>query len=291
MCWSHTICNICYRKKATFTVYNNGIQNVGDAVILSSLSFLVIDADSIARQRLLASLSDIGRRFHLQPCESVTAAQSLVSQCHFDVWFMDIDLPGISGFGFIDDQLKQSRPIPPIVFTTSHKDFALRAFDYPVLDYLLKPLSNARVAKTIEKLNKLQCCGETLTQPDKSKLAPIAINNDQIIEFKNGSSWLRLPNKEVLWIEAAGDYMCVHTSTENHILRSTLKQLETQLYNHEFIKINRSALVNWSNVVSCKPAKNGNYQITLVDQTTLRISRKHRVALEAWLSQSMALKS
>ena len=252
---------------------------------------MVIDADSIARQRLVSSLGSLGNRFHLQPCDSASAADSLVSQCQFDVWFLDIDLPGMSGFGFIDEQMKQARHVPPIVFTTNHKDFALRAFDYPVLDYLVKPLSNERVARTIEKLEKLQSCGDYSIPAQVETVSPFLAPKEELVAFKNGSSWLRLADKDILWIEAAGDYMCVHTEEETHILRSTLKQLEAQLFEKQFIRINRSALVNWQNVVSCKPGKNGNYQVTLKNQKCLRISRKHRAALEAWLSKDLPLKS
>lgn len=212
----------------------------------------------------------------IQPCESPLSAQLLLSEADFDVWFLDIDLPGMTGFGFLDEQQVQSKTIPPIVFTTDLKEFALRSFDYPVLDYLLKPLSTLRVAKTVEKLNGLQKRMAGIQKPLRKTQS---INIDGLVRFKNGSNVVCLRHKDILWIEAAGDYMCVHTITETHILRSTMSQLERQLCDQQFVRISRSALVNWRNVKGYKLATNGSYRVELIDQKQLSVSRKYKMLI------------
>jgi len=260
----------------------------GVTVIQRPLNCLVIDADNTARQHLLAALLEVDHKLQVKPCENATSAQRLLSETAFDVWFLDIDLPGISGFGFLDEQQKCQRHIPPLVFTTAHQDFALRAFDYPVLDYLLKPLKIARVARALDKLQTMSTHHYSMAKTPQQAERPAQINIDTgterfdantLVRFKNGSSFLCLRHADILWIEAAGDYMCVHTLTETHILRSTLAQLERQLSHQHFVRVSRSALVNWQNVKGYKAAKNGSYQVQLIDKQQLSVSRKYKIRI------------
>lgn len=244
--------------------------------IQQSISCLVIDADSASRVRLATALRDADHRLQIQPCESPFSAQIMLTESEYDVWFLDIDLPGMSAFGFLDEQHIHQVKIPPVVFTTNHRDFALRSFDYPVLDYLLKPLTNSRVAKTVDKLDTLRNNKAGLQNPSNKK--PHSPPNS-LVRFKNGSNVTCLRHADILWIEAAGDYMCVHTSTETQIIRSTMSCLERQLSDQNFVRISRSALVNWQNVKGYKLAKNGSYQVELIDQQQLSVSRKYKILI------------
>ncbi|MDM7861929.1 LytTR family DNA-binding domain-containing protein [Alteromonas sp. ASW11-36] len=239
-------------------------------------SLLIVDDEALARQGLEIHLSQLATDLNIVSCGDCYAAQDALAQQHFDAMFLDIDLPGISGFAFLDEMQRNQQKIPPVIFTTGHIDFALKAFDYPVLDYLLKPIDTAHLKRAIAKLNQQQ---HLATQPQQGKSQPQQSVNSTL-SLKNGAAWLQLPVNDVLWIEAAGDYMCVHTPTENHILRTTLRALELQLKPYRFVRINRSSLVNLENVTLCKPAKNGSYHVQLNNQQELRVSRKYKMLLD-----------
>ena len=248
---------------------------------------MVIDADKTARQHLISVLLDVDRQLDIRPCENAISAQRFLSERVFDLCFLDVDLPGTSGFGFLDEQQKYQRQIPPLVFTITHQDFAFKAFDYPVVDYLLKPLTTKRVAKTLNKLDNksnhnnhaFDTKGSIPSVPEQPYKDIQRSDPNRLIQFKHGSNLLCLRHADILWIEAAGDYMCLHTLTETHILRTTLARLEQQLNTQYFVRVNRSALVNWHNVIDYKSVENGNYRLRLINQIVLRVSRKYQMRI------------
>ena len=265
----------------------------GVTVIQRPLNCLVIDADNTARQHLLAALLEVDHKLQVKPCENATSAQRLLSETAFDVWFLDIDLPGISGFGFLDEQQKCQRHIPPLVFTTAHQDFALRAFDYPVLDYLLKPLKIARVARALDKLQTMSTHHYSMAKTPQQAERPAQINIDTgterfdantLVRFKNGSSFLCLRHADILWIEAAGDYMCLHSGGKTHIMRSTMKELLAKLPVKDFVRIHRSTIVNIHRVTSVSSLSKGEFRLQLGTETSLKVSRNYRKSIASLLS-------
>lgn len=250
-------------------------------------SLLIVDDEALARQGLEIHLLQLAAELNIVSCSDSYAAQDALSEQHFDAIFLDIDLPGISGFALLDDMQRKQQRIPPVIFTTGHTDFALKAFDYPVLDYLLKPIDTAHLQRAMDKLRLQQ------HQPKSHDLDSIKNERPVIstLNLKNGASWLQLPVNQVLWIEAAGDYMCVHTPDENYILRTTLRALELQLKPYRFVRINRSSLVNLQNVVLCKPTKNGSYHVQLNNKQELRVSRKYKMLMDEASDRILSSKS
>lgn len=255
-------------------------------------SFLIVDDESLARQGLAIQLERCNADHRVVSSGDPEEAFGILKQIHVDAIFLDIDLPGMSGFGFLDQLQRQQGNMPPVIFTTGHVEFALKAFEYPVLDYLLKPVSNEHLARAIKKLDFWYHQQSESPPQTSATLYPLSSSNNgmdnvvpiaddkKTLSLKNGSSWLQLPVSDIFWIEAAGDYMCIHTRQDNHIIRATLRYLEQQLREYRFVRINRSSLVNLNNVVSCKPSKNGSYEVMLRDQQALRVSRKYKMLMD-----------
>ena len=244
--------------------------------------FLIVDDESLARQGLAIQLERCNADHRIVSSGDPQEAFGILKKIHVDAIFLDIELPGISGFGFLDHLQRQQGNMPPVIFTTGHVEFALKAFEYPVLDYLLKPVSNEHLTRALNKLDFwYHQQNETPQQSNAcGNNGHSHSNDDKTLSLKNGTSWLQLPVNDIFWIEAAGDYMCIHTRHENHIIRTTLRCLEQQLREYRFVRINRSSLVNLNNVVSCKPSKNGSYEVLLSDQQALRVSRKYKMLLD-----------
>lgn len=234
-------------------------------------SLLIVDDEPLARQGLEIQLQSFQQVDHVTCCADTDSAIQTLASNAFHAMFLDIDLPGRSGFGLLDELSSQGITVPPVIFTTGHLEFALKAFDYPVLDYLVKPVNGDQLKRAMAKLSRLHTPANPVIEKPKGP---------QTLQLKNGASWLQVAIEQVLWIEAAGDYMCVHTVKENHILRTTLRVLEEQLREHRFVRINRSSLVNLDNVVYCKPTKNGSYQLKLSNEQQLRVSRKYKMMMD-----------
>tara|TARA_B100000123_G_scaffold218357_1_gene166792 strand:- start:669 stop:1130 length:462 start_codon:yes stop_codon:yes gene_type:complete len=121
---------------------------------------------------------------------------------------------------------------------TSHDEFALESYEYDVTDFLKKPLSASRFLKTIEKIKKL------LVESTEVK------KSDSYIFIKSESKLIQIKLEDILWIEALGNYMRIHTENEKHTVLSTMKEIESKLPSSEFIRIQRSFIVRVDKILS-----------------------------------------
>jgi len=196
---------------------------------------LIIDDDEASRAVLSQLVKQVGFLQLAAICKSSAEAINLLQKESFDLVFLDIEMPEMSGI----DMLK-SMAMPPTILTTSHKEYALDAFEYNIIDYLVKPVSLPRFIKAVEK-----------ARSHKSAVASVAETNDKEYFFIRKDSVLtKVPIKEILWIEALGDYLTVHTINNKYILHSTLKAIEGKIPAEKFIRVHRSFIINIDNVSS-----------------------------------------
>ncbi len=165
--------------------------------------------------------------------EDAIQAINFLENHSVDLVFLDIQLPELSGI----DLVKSVPQLPMIIFTTHHKSFALEAFEYDVVDYLLKPLTFPRFLKAVQKARSLM-----ETQPSSSEAK-------QEIFIKVDSRLVKLELDEILWVEAKGDYVLFKTDKKGYIVHSTLKKLVSKLPKEKFIKVHRSYIVNLSKII------------------------------------------
>lgn len=198
-----------------------------------------------------------------------------LSEFNADVIFLDIEMPEINGLALMKLLEKRLSPMPKVVFVTAFKEFAIDAFDLQATDYLLKPVTAPRLCATIDKIKKLLSPDKKIDSPNTNTGAMTAVK----LSLKIGNEWIRIYDDEVDWIEAAGDYMCIYTSSDNHIIRSTLQKLESELNPLKFKRISRSSIVNWTKVVRLSPNSNGEYIATLVNGQNVKVTRKYKVQL------------
>nr|WP_277344134.1 LytTR family DNA-binding domain-containing protein [Paraglaciecola sp. 20A4] len=101
-----------------------------------------------------------------------------------------------------------------------------------------------------------------------------------VISLKSGSQWIRVKLDDIVWIEAAGDYMCVHTTSDTHIIRKTLKQFEEELDNELFPRVSRSAIINIAKLSTLTPNSNGEYVAQLGDDIRVKVGRKYKFSID-----------
>ena len=182
-----------------------------------------------------------------------------------DIVFVDIQMPGLDGFGMID-QIAGSR-LPLFVFVTSYSEYAVRAFEIEAVDYLCKPFDKERLSTSIERaIRRL------------SSAVPSAIGSPWLtrLSIKDDERILFVPVDEIIWIEAANKYVVIYTSTGSHISRQTIQGLEDQLNPREFVRTHRSALVRKAAVRGLHPLFHGDYIVKLVNGAEVTLSRSFR---------------
>lgn len=168
--------------------------------------------------------------------DAVTARNIFTTRSDIDLIFLDIEMPEMNGFDFIG-----SLDFPPnIIIVSAAEEYALRAFDFNVVDYLLKPISYGRFAKAIDKTFKYFGRKE------------VPVNGDEEIFIKNGSSLVKLKLKEIVYVEALENYVTLNTSDDKYTIHFTMKAIESQLPSSLFVRVHRSYIVNKSMVQSIK---------------------------------------
>lgn len=265
------------------------------------ITAMIIDDENLAREGLILRLQEISFIKVISSCASAKEAQLTIETYTPDVIFLDIEMPGMTGIElarWLQDDVKSSSKI---VFVTAYKEFALNAFDFEAFDYLLKPFSEDRFEACLNKLkiafqqrtvvnehqqldkllvsktgNSITTFMQNLQQAEPGKISEM----QQTISLKSGTQWLRVKINTIFWIEAAGDYMCVHTQDEKHIVRKTLKEFESELSAKEFIRASRSAIINLSKVTKLTPNSNGEYIALLSSGDNIKVTRKYKLQLD-----------
>ena len=265
------------------------------------LTAIIVDDERLAREGLMLRLNDDDRFNVVAQCPSAHHALDAIEQFQPDIAFVDIEMPGLSGLELAELLSKNTTAVPKVVFVTAFREFALNAFEFRAFDYLLKPFSDDRLASCLSQLVEsffdsdvvLQHLklDELLTRKTGNSINAFIRNLEvtsggsmselqRTVSMKSGSEWIRVRLDDISWIEAAGDYMCVHTLEGTHIIRKTLKQFEQELDPNLFPRVNRSAMINLSKLKRLTPNSNGEYLAQLTSGDSVKVSRKYKFKLE-----------
>jgi len=209
-----------------------------------SITAIVVDDEPHARDGLNAMLENHAQLQVLSLCENGLAAVKAVNTLKPQLMFLDIQMPKLDGF----DVLELLGPDAPcVIFVTAFDDYAVRAFEANAIDYLLKPVDPDRLTKAIDKaLQKLQNSNEI---QQRHAALQDAVREDEILQrilVRDGSDVHVLPVDAVAYIEAADDYVAIHTEDATHIKLDRLGKLEEKLDPRQFCRIHRSCLLNIS---------------------------------------------
>ena len=167
-------------------------------------------------------------------------AVGLISSLNPDIVFLDIKMPGKSGFDILDELNSKNIDHPFIVFTTAYDEYAIRAFEYAAFDYLLKPVEPGRLSETVQR------CREMDIQKEKQKNLLLAESHKKLL-FRNVSGFVIIDPDDIVYIEADGNYSIFHLeSDKTETVTSLLHKIEDQLPGMKFFRISRSAIINTS---------------------------------------------
>lgn len=205
-----------------------------------------------------------------------------------DVMFLDIQMPELDGFGVLNE-LGSSRP-QCIIFVTAYDRFAVRAFEEHAVEYLLKPYDQDRFNKALRRAREVVRNSRLSTERYPAVLLNFLRQHlDQQpvsdkIAIKSGRRIILIRYKDIDWIEAADNYVVLHTKAGKHIVRETMTSLEQRLQKMRFVRISRSTIVNLERIQDLEPLFYGDYSVRLLDGTKLTCSRSYRSHLREFLA-------
>lgn len=226
------------------------------------MNCLIIDDEEMARVIITQMLA---KHTHLKLVESFSnaiQAMKYLNQNQVDVIFLDIHMPDFTGFDFI-----QSLKNPPqIILITSDKNFAIEAFEYDcVIDYLVKPISEERFLKAIQKVNAVN--------PIKETNAPKALDSAHEFYVNIDRRLIKIEIASVILVEAKGDYIHIKTDGKNYVVHSTLKKIEDKLPKNLFLKVHRSYIINTQKIIDIEDNS------VLLGKDVVPVSRSNRPEL------------
>ncbi|MGJ8692310.1 MAG: LytR/AlgR family response regulator transcription factor [Thalassotalea sp.] len=262
------------------------------------LTAIIVDDEPLAIEGLRLRLEKIPEISVIAQANDGDKAIALCQELTPDVLFIDLNMPGLNGIEVV--QVLQADVMPMVVFVSAYGEYALDAFELNAIDYILKPANLARLQKTVdriiaryspqevdnEKFKLLKALGESSgleiaeLEDWLSTNQPLPSPYCQELVIKNDDhEKMFLPVKDIRWIDAAGDYMCVHIGDETHVVRITMKKLESQLDPKIFQRIHKSTLVNVNCIKSVKALRNSESTVELGDDVKLKVSRNYSSAI------------
>ena len=260
----------------------------------TSIRTLIVDDESLARRGLNIRLKKFADVEIVAECKNGREALAAIAEHSPDLIFLDIQMPGIDGFEVV--RKMQADNMPLVVFVTAFDQYAVDAFEIHAVDYVLKPVEEERLAVAIERVRQhlnqsdvenhkkrlmdliANITGQSPAQIDEMLVTgqPCEADYPEKIAIKDRGETTLVPSKTISWIEAAGDYMCIHAGDEVHVLRSTLKELESKLNPINFQRIHRSTIVNLERIEKVCSHINGEYYLILDNGSRLKMSRSYR---------------
>jgi two-component system LytT family response regulator len=250
---------------------------------------LVADDEPLARERLRTLLAREDWLEIVAECPNGPETIDSIGRLQPDLVFLDIQMPGATGFEVIEAVGPARMPL--VVFVTAFDHYALRAFDVHALDYLLKPFDRERFEQALGRARQQL---ERRTNGDLERrllelvqdLKPSAQRLERFV-IKSGGRVFFVRAEEIDWIEAAGNYVKLHVGAEAHLFRETMNALEAQLDPDTFFRIHRSHIVNIERVKELQPWFNGEYVVFLQNGTRLTLSRGYREKLQERIGRSL----
>ncbi|MEP7242535.1 MAG: LytTR family DNA-binding domain-containing protein [Gammaproteobacteria bacterium] len=268
---------------------------------------VIVDDETLARRGLEIRLLAAQDFEIVSQCANGREAITAIATHRPDLVFLDIQMPGMSGFEVLAQLPHDS--IPLVVFVTAYDQYAIRAFEARAVDYLLKPVDDTRFAAALNRvrdrvraisaedqrdqlfnlIGEITGSGELVLEElltrGRKALEP---RHAEILPIRQGREIVRVPIAGIEWIDAAGDYMCIHAAGNTHILRGTMKDLEEYLDPKLFQRVHRSTIVNLRRVKSLRAHMNGEYFLTLDAGHELKLSRTYRDKVELFLKGAQA---
>ncbi len=254
---------------------------------MNKIRAMVVDDEAMARERVVSLLRQEQDIELIGECSDGQQAVNAINSQQPDLVFLDVQMPAVDGFRVIEQVGPEK--MPAVVFVTAYDEYAVRAFEVHALDYLLKPFGRERFQQTLQharshvERRRAGDLGKRLMalvqdiKPEPQKLDRLVV--------KSGGRVFFLRTEDIVWIEAAGNYVRLHLGEDSHLFRETMNGIEARLDPQRFVRIHRSRIVNSDRIKELQPWFNGEYVVVLQNGTRLTLSRGYREKLQERLGK------
>ena len=268
---------------------------------MKTLRSIIVDDEKLARRGLALRLQQIPQVEVIAECSNGAEALKAIAEQSPDLVFLDIQMPGMDGFEVVNEL--QSDTMPMIIFVTAFNEYAVDAFKVHAVDYVLKPIDEDRLQDAVDRAMAQHERSESVVSKEKlvqlvmgitgasaSSVEEMAESGDgpkkwpEKITIKDGNDIRFIKVANIQWVDAAGDYMCIHANGATHIMRITMKQLEGLLNPAVFLRVHRSTIVNINVITGAQSLENGEYLLNLEGDAQVKVSRGYRDKVRQFLT-------
>lgn len=253
---------------------------------------LIVDDEALGRQNLQSAIEEHANWVIATQASSAANARLALASKNIDVIFLDIQMPRETGLELARELSEQARP-PLIIFVTAFNEHAIEAFELHALDYLLKPLNDTRLAHALERAERMLALQQ---QANYSNALRHYVEDENSKTCATQKYWQQVSVRsigkietvlldDVLWIEAQGNYMQLHTGTRQILYRASMAALERHLDPSIFLRIHRSTIIRKDQIASIHTGADNNYKMLLRCGDQLVISERYIAAVKETLSQ------
>lgn len=240
--------------------------------MIKHMRAIVIDDERLARKELIKLLEDFPEIEILGEAANVDEAYELINTLNPDLLFLDIQMPGKTGF----ELLEMLDSVPTVIFTTAYDEYALKAFEVNALDYLLKPIQMDRLNETITKLEPPKAASEEQKEPRLCL-------TDQVF-VKDGDKCWFVTLKDVRYFESDGNYIKVFFDNFKPMIHKSLNALDEKLNDRDFFRASRKHIINLSWVENIEPWFNGGLMVKLKGGDKVEVSRRQAAKFKEKMS-------
>ncbi|MGZ3296920.1 MAG: LytR/AlgR family response regulator transcription factor [Xanthobacteraceae bacterium] len=247
--------------------------------------YLIVDDEAPGRANLRLALAAYPDWQLAAECDGTAAARAALAAKDVDVIFLDIQMPLESGL-VLAREVSRLREPPLIVFVTAYSEHAVDAFEVHALDYLLKPLSDARLTQTVERIGAM--LGQRQREAYGAALrdyvdagAGRTVERLERINVRSVGRIEQIRVDDILWIESAGNYVELHLAGRTVLHRITLNRLQALIAPEEFVRVHRSAIVRRSQIARLETIGDGGCRLTLRCGATVAVSERYLAALKS----------
>ena len=233
------------------------------------MKVIIIDDESLARSIVKEYLQKHPQLELAQECNDGFEGLKAIQQHQPDLIFLDIQMPKINGF----EMLELVEQPPAVIFTTAFDEYAIKAFEAHAIDYLLKPFDQQRFDKAISKWTEQKISQSGKTTQELLETASLSPSQSQRIVVKNGSKIKIIPAQDVFYLEAADDYVKIHTPEGYFLKNKTMAHFEQALDPNQFVRSHRSYIVNIQQITRIDPYEKDNHVAILRSGAKVPVSR------------------
>ena len=236
---------------------------------------LIIDDERLARKELTNLLDDISEVEIAGEAANADEALELIEEHQPDLLFLDIEMPGKTGF----ELLEMLDSVPMVIFTTAYDQYALKAFEVNALDYLQKPIQPERLQEAVSKVSQLLQSEKSKSKATNGKLGL----RDQVFVKDGDRCWfVRL--SEIRLFESDGNYIKVYFGTNRPMIHKSLNALDEKLNDREFFRASRKHIINLSWLETIEPWFNGGLMVKLKGGERVEVSRRQAAKFKEMMS-------